>query len=67
VRSGKAAGRDDQSRPFVSSIHALPLALSKTYDLTCVCVSIAIAVAGDKIELAPETFTPGVISTDLDE
>ena|SRR5438874_4824446 len=34
VRSGKAAGRDDQSRPFVSSIHALPLALSKTRTVT---------------------------------
>src|SRR5215831_9700189 len=27
VRSGKAAGHDDQSRPLVSSIRALPLAL----------------------------------------
>ena len=31
------------------------------------CVSIAIAGAGDKTELAPEVFGPGVISTDLDE
>jgi hypothetical protein len=29
VRSGKAAGHDCQSRPLVSSIHALPLGPSK--------------------------------------
>src|SRR5206468_2366721 len=34
VRSGKAAGHDYQSRPLVSSIHALPLALSKTRTVT---------------------------------
>jgi hypothetical protein len=34
VRSGKAAGHDDQSRPLVSSIHALPLGLSKTRTVT---------------------------------
>jgi len=31
------------------------------------CVSIAIAIAGDKPQLAPEIFAPGIISTDLDE
>jgi hypothetical protein len=31
------------------------------------CVSIVIAVAGEKTQLAPEIFAPGVISTDLDE
>ncbi len=31
------------------------------------CVSIAIAVAGDKSQLAPEIFARGIISTDLDE
>src|SRR4029077_13741375 len=34
VRSGKAAGRDYPSRPLVSSIHTLPLALSKTRTVT---------------------------------
>ena len=34
VRSGKAAGHDDQSRPLISSIRALPLALSKTRTVT---------------------------------
>jgi hypothetical protein len=34
VRSGKAAGHDCQSRPLVSSIHALPLGLSKTRTVT---------------------------------
>src|SRR5437867_5151251 len=34
VRSGKAAGPDYPSRPLVSSIHALPLALSKTRTVT---------------------------------
>jgi hypothetical protein len=34
VRSGKAAGHDSQSRPLVSSIHALPLAPSKTRTVT---------------------------------
>src|SRR5216117_1801250 len=34
VRSGKAAGHDCPSRPLVSSIHALPLALSKTRTVT---------------------------------
>jgi hypothetical protein len=34
VRSSKAAGHDYQSRPLVSSIHTLPLALSKTRTVT---------------------------------
>ena len=35
--------------------------------LLAFCVSIATAVVGDKTELAPEIFAPGVISADLDE
>ena len=44
VRSGKAAGHDYQSRPLVSSIHTLPLALSKLEQL---------------LERPSRPFTPG--------